>query len=87
MKIRVLHSYFRDFRHTELFRSCTKERDNAAKSDYMNWKREKRVEIHARDIVPVKDISKCLPDMWKAVACTLQIQPCHAKSHGSTICR
>lgn len=23
----------------------------------------------------------------QAVACTLQIQPCHAKSHGSAICR
>ncbi|CAB3987411.1 Reversion-inducing cysteine-rich with Kazal motifs [Paramuricea clavata] len=74
-------------RHTELFRSCTLERDNAAKSDYENWLREKRVEIHSMDVVPVKDISTCLPEWWKAVACALQIRPCHVKSHGSTICR
>ncbi|XP_028406516.1 reversion-inducing cysteine-rich protein with Kazal motifs-like [Dendronephthya gigantea] len=74
-------------RHTELFRSCTKEKDNAAKSDYENWLKKKRVEIHSLDVVPVKDIATCLPEMWKAVACTLQIRPCHAKSHGSTICR
>lgn len=56
---------FMIFRHTELFRSCTKERDNAAKSDYKNWLREKRVEIHSMDVVPVKDISTCLPEWWK----------------------
>lgn len=37
--------------------------------------------------IPVLDIRKCLPDMWKAVACSLQIKPCHIKSRGSVICK
>uniref|UniRef100_H3CMQ0 Reversion-inducing cysteine-rich protein with Kazal motifs n=1 Tax=Tetraodon nigroviridis TaxID=99883 RepID=H3CMQ0_TETNG len=37
--------------------------------------------------IPVLDIRKCLPDMWKAVACSLQIKPCHIKSRGSLICK
>lgn len=37
--------------------------------------------------IPVLDIRKCLPDMWKAVACSLQIKPCHIQSRGSAICK
>lgn len=37
--------------------------------------------------IPVLDIRKCLPDTWKAVACSLQIKPCHIKSRGSVICK
>ncbi|XP_046846296.1 reversion-inducing cysteine-rich protein with Kazal motifs-like [Xenia sp. Carnegie-2017] len=75
-----------NYRHTELFRSCRIEKDNAAKSDYENWVKKQSVEIHSMDIIPVKNISKCLP-FWKVIACTLHIQPCHAKSHTSSICR
>ena len=59
--------YFYDFRHTELFRSCTKEKDKAAKSDYEMWLKKKRVQIHAMNVIPVKDISTCLPEMWKVL--------------------
>lgn len=59
------HLHFHDLRHTELFRSCTKVKDKAAKSDYENWLDKKRVEIHSMDVVPVKEISTCLPEMWK----------------------
>lgn len=37
--------------------------------------------------IPVLDIRKCLPDMWKAVACSLQIKPCRIQSRGSAICK
>lgn len=37
--------------------------------------------------VPVLDIRRCLPDTWKAVACSLQIKPCRIKSRGSVICK
>jgi len=37
--------------------------------------------------IPVLDIKKCQPEMWKAIACSLQIKPCHSKSRGSIICK
>uniref|UniRef100_A0A673JD33 Reversion-inducing cysteine-rich protein with Kazal motifs n=2 Tax=Sinocyclocheilus rhinocerous TaxID=307959 RepID=A0A673JD33_9TELE len=37
--------------------------------------------------IPVLDISRCQPEMWKTVACALQIKPCYSKSRGSVICR
>ncbi|XP_016107031.1 reversion-inducing cysteine-rich protein with Kazal motifs-like [Sinocyclocheilus grahami] len=37
--------------------------------------------------IPVLDISGCQPEMWKTVACALQIKPCYSKSRGSVICR
>ena len=50
---------------TELFRSCNKEADDKAKHDFRNWWKEGGVEIPAMDVIPVKDIKKCLPEMWK----------------------
>ncbi|KAF5929021.1 hypothetical protein HPG69_018201, partial [Diceros bicornis minor] len=32
--------------------------------------------------IPVLDIKKCQPEMWKAIACSLQIKPCHSKFPG-----
>ena len=37
--------------------------------------------------IPVLHIRKCQPEMWTAVACALQIKPCHSKSRGSVICK
>lgn len=37
--------------------------------------------------IPVLDIRQCRPEMWKAVACALQIKPCYSKSRGSVICK
>lgn len=37
--------------------------------------------------LPLKSISDCSPNMWKAVACTLQIKPCSRNSHANQICR
>lgn len=37
--------------------------------------------------LPLKSISECSPNMWKTVACTLQIKPCSRNSHANQICR
>lgn len=72
-------------RHTELFRSCNSKSDFGAKSHMQEWKKGV---IHMPNIViPIRDIKKCLPETWKAIACVLQIKPCSVKSHRSTICK
>uniref|UniRef100_A0A671WZK1 Reversion inducing cysteine rich protein with kazal motifs n=1 Tax=Sparus aurata TaxID=8175 RepID=A0A671WZK1_SPAAU len=72
-------------RPTELFRSCNVQSDQGAMNDIKLWSNGtiKMPFMH----IPVLDIRKCLPDMWKAVACSLQIKPCHSKSRGSVICK
>lgn len=37
--------------------------------------------------LPIKNVSKCSPHVWKAVACTLQIKPCSRLEHANRICR
>lgn len=37
--------------------------------------------------LPLKSISSCSPNLWKAVACTLQVKPCSRSSHANQICR
>uniref|UniRef100_A0A672HW58 Reversion-inducing cysteine-rich protein with Kazal motifs n=1 Tax=Salarias fasciatus TaxID=181472 RepID=A0A672HW58_SALFA len=76
-------SYCTNFnnRPTELFRSCNVQSDQGAMNDIKLWSNGTIKNI------PVLDIRKCLPDMWKAVACALQIKPCHSKSRGSVICK
>lgn len=32
-------------------------------------------------------LSRCSPNIWKAVACTLQIKPCSRETHANQICR
>lgn len=72
-------------RPTELFRSCNSRSDGSARSDMTRWSNGviQMPFMH----IPVLDIAECEPDRWKAVACTLQIKPCHAKSHTNMICR
>ncbi|XP_034028969.1 reversion-inducing cysteine-rich protein with Kazal motifs [Thalassophryne amazonica] len=72
-------------RPTELFRSCNVQSDQGAMNDFKLWSNGS-IKMPFMNI-PVLDIRKCLPDMWKAVACSLQIKPCHSKSRGSVICR
>ncbi|CAF95909.1 unnamed protein product, partial [Tetraodon nigroviridis] len=72
-------------RPTELFRSCNVQSDQGAMSDFKLWSNG-TIKMPYMNI-PVLDIRKCLPDMWKAVACSLQIKPCHIKSRGSLICK
>ncbi|XP_041823757.1 reversion-inducing cysteine-rich protein with Kazal motifs isoform X2 [Melanotaenia boesemani] len=80
-------SYCTNFnnRPTELFRSCNVQSDQGAMNDIKLWANG-TIKMPFMNI-PVMDIRKCLPDTWKAVACSLQIKPCHSKSRGSVICK
>ncbi|KAM3849236.1 reversion-inducing cysteine-rich protein with Kazal motifs-like [Diretmus argenteus] len=70
---------------TELFRSCNVQSDQGAMNDIKLWSNG-TIKMPFMNI-PVLDIRKCRPEMWKAVACSLQIKPCHSKSRGSVICK
>ncbi|XP_006813981.1 reversion-inducing cysteine-rich protein with Kazal motifs-like [Saccoglossus kowalevskii] len=72
-------------RPTDFFRSCTARSDRGAEDDINLWQNGK-IEMPFLDI-PVLDINSCEPAMWKAIACTLQIKPCHSKSHVNMICK
>ncbi|XP_037653547.1 reversion-inducing cysteine-rich protein with Kazal motifs isoform X2 [Choloepus didactylus] len=72
-------------RPTELFRSCNAQSDQGAMNDMKLWEKGS-IKMPFINI-PVLDIKKCQPEMWKAVACSLQIKPCHTKSQGSIICK
>uniref|UniRef100_A0AAY5EVR9 Reversion-inducing cysteine-rich protein with Kazal motifs n=1 Tax=Electrophorus electricus TaxID=8005 RepID=A0AAY5EVR9_ELEEL len=72
-------------RPTELFRSCNIQSDQGAMNDIKLWSNG-TIKMPLMNI-PVRDIRKCRPEMWKAVACVLQIKPCYSKSRGSVICK
>uniref|UniRef100_A0A4W3JZY4 Reversion-inducing cysteine-rich protein with Kazal motifs n=1 Tax=Callorhinchus milii TaxID=7868 RepID=A0A4W3JZY4_CALMI len=72
-------------RPTELFRSCNAQSDQGAKNDMKLWEKG-TIKMPFMNI-PVQNIKTCQPEMWKAVACSLQIKPCHSKSGGSVICK
>ncbi|RXM97634.1 Reversion-inducing cysteine-rich protein with Kazal motifs [Acipenser ruthenus] len=72
-------------RPTGLFRSCNAQSDQGAMDDMKLWEKGS-IKMPFMNI-PVLDIRKCRPEMWKAVACSLQIKPCHSKSRGSVICK
>lgn len=80
-------SYCTNFnnRPTELFRSCNPQSDQGAMNDMKLWEKGS-IKMPFMNI-PVLDIKHCEPEMWKAIACTLQIKPCHSKSRGSLICK
>ncbi|KAJ7313678.1 hypothetical protein JRQ81_005284, partial [Phrynocephalus forsythii] len=80
-------SYCTNFnnRPTELFRSCNAQSDQGAMNDMKLWEKGS-IKMPFINI-PVLDIKKCQPEMWKAIACSLQIKPCHSKSRGSIICK
>ncbi|XP_041365816.1 reversion-inducing cysteine-rich protein with Kazal motifs-like [Gigantopelta aegis] len=72
-------------RPTEHFRSCTRRADDDALNTIKHWQRG-MINLPQMTI-PVKDIRKCEPDTWKAVACALQIKPCHRKPSPLSICQ
>uniref|UniRef100_A0A1A9WE79 Reversion-inducing cysteine-rich protein with Kazal motifs n=1 Tax=Glossina brevipalpis TaxID=37001 RepID=A0A1A9WE79_9MUSC len=73
-------------RPTELFRSCTAEADLAAKSDLLMWQQRGYVSLPGVNL-PIKNMTRCSPQKWKAVACVLQIKPCTRQGHYNHICR
>lgn len=80
-------SYCTNFnnRPTGHFRSCTAEADQAARDDILLWQKGT---ISLPNLqIPVKDIRECEPEMWKAIACSLQIKPCYKTPTPLQICR
>lgn len=76
-------------RPTSLFRSCTRENDLKAKTLYNDWSRRGgKIEMSwfgfEVDLLPV---ASCQPHMWKALACTIHIQPCSSYTGELTICK
>ncbi|XP_071966261.1 reversion-inducing cysteine-rich protein with Kazal motifs-like [Antedon mediterranea] len=72
-------------RPTELFRSCNAHADRSAREDMNNWMGGTILMPHMT--LSVQNIRDCQPEMWKAIACTLQIRPCHRKTHSNMICK
>ncbi|KAG4072634.1 hypothetical protein HA402_004723 [Bradysia odoriphaga] len=73
-------------RPTELFRSCNNQADNAAREDVALWKQNSTLSLPGLTL-PIKDISQCSPETWKAIICSLQIKPCTRQKHANQICR
>ncbi|XP_066254159.1 reversion-inducing cysteine-rich protein with Kazal motifs [Euwallacea similis] len=73
-------------RPTELFRSCTPQADDAARSEVTLWQNQHNITLPGLLTIPLKPDEKC-SNVWKAVACTLQIKPCSRESHANQICR
>ncbi|XP_033639318.1 reversion-inducing cysteine-rich protein with Kazal motifs-like [Asterias rubens] len=72
-------------RPADLFRSCSTRSDSGAADDMQLWS-EGVIRMPFMDI-PVLDIAECESEMWKAIACTLQVKPCHHESHVNMICK
>ncbi|XP_050297871.1 reversion-inducing cysteine-rich protein with Kazal motifs [Anthonomus grandis grandis] len=73
-------------RPTELFRSCTSQADEAARSEVTVWQNQNNITMPGLLTLPLKPGEKC-SNIWKAVACTLQIKPCSRHAHANQICR
>ncbi|XP_072392887.1 reversion-inducing cysteine-rich protein with Kazal motifs [Diabrotica undecimpunctata] len=72
---------------TELFRACTSQADEAARNDVALWQMQNNISLAPGLTLPLKSTTKCSPNIWKAVACTLQIKPCSRTSHANQLCR
>lgn len=84
-------AYCTNFNHrpTEHFRSCTEDADLAAAKALQLW-RQGTISLDFPNFkrqIPVKDIQECEPEMWKAIACSLQIKPCYKTPTPLQICR
>ncbi|XP_070209920.1 reversion-inducing cysteine-rich protein with Kazal motifs-like [Littorina saxatilis] len=80
-------SFCTNFNHrpTELFRSCSREADRAAKKAFELWQNGL---IHLPQMkIPVKDVRTCEPEKWKAIACALQVKPCLKQPFLLSLCK
>lgn len=69
-----------------MFRSCNSNADYAAQADTVLWRDNQALTLPGL-ILPIKDIEKCEPEAWRAIACMLQIKPCSRTKHTTQICR
>ncbi|XP_037952722.1 reversion-inducing cysteine-rich protein with Kazal motifs-like [Teleopsis dalmanni] len=72
-------------RPTELFRSCNAEADAAARSDLKMWQQRGFVSLPGVHL-PIRNMTRCAPQKWQAIACALQIKPCTRTGYNH-ICR
>ncbi|CAB3384758.1 Hypothetical predicted protein [Cloeon dipterum] len=72
-------------RPTQLFRSCSRQFDEAAQLDVALRQQQGFINMSSF-LLPMRNISQCSPETWKAVACVLHTKPCHPASHISNIC-
>lgn len=70
----------------DLFRSCNKRADVAAERDFQNWMSRASIPFSFMEI-PLLNGTHCDRSLLKAVSCTLQVRPCHPKSHQIAICK
>ncbi|CAG7815287.1 unnamed protein product, partial [Allacma fusca] len=73
-------------RPSELFRRCNPAADLAAREQFEQWKSLGYIPFMEGIKLPLKDLAQCATEKWKAVACALQLRPCHPKNHASMIC-
>ncbi|XP_052861672.1 reversion-inducing cysteine-rich protein with Kazal motifs [Anopheles cruzii] len=73
-------------RPTELFRSCRQPSDVAARADVQRWRQQGYVPFLGVQL-PMRNQTECSFEIWKSIACTLQIKPCTKAHHTNHICR
>ncbi|XP_050097347.1 reversion-inducing cysteine-rich protein with Kazal motifs [Anopheles aquasalis] len=73
-------------RPTELFRSCRPQSDMAARTDVQQWRQQGYVPFLGVQL-PMRNQTECSYEIWKSIACTLQIKPCTKAHHTNHICR
>ncbi|XP_068200840.1 LOW QUALITY PROTEIN: reversion-inducing cysteine-rich protein with Kazal motifs [Palaemon carinicauda] len=82
-------SFCTNFNHrpNELFRSCNARADAAAEEDLNLWQESRTLTLPGLAAsVPLRSVSECQLELWKAVACSLHLRPCHATSLTNAIC-
>ncbi|GAB1600990.1 reversion-inducing cysteine-rich protein with Kazal motifs-like [Argonauta hians] len=72
-------------RPVEMFRNCNAKADSAAKRELHHWQKGDIILPQMR--IPVKDIKNCEYEMWKTIACALQVKPCQGQPAPLSICR
>lgn len=73
-----------------LYRRCDASADRVAQESARHWMRNGPPTAMGSDIRREATTSKlgdCPADAWRALACTLNLRPCHATNHSSTLCR
>uniref|UniRef100_A0A1Y9H237 Reversion-inducing cysteine-rich protein with Kazal motifs n=1 Tax=Anopheles dirus TaxID=7168 RepID=A0A1Y9H237_9DIPT len=74
-------------RPTELFRSCRHHSDMAARGDVQQWRQQGFIPFPGNVRLPIRNETECSYEIWRSIACTLQIKPCTKGYHTNHICR
>lgn len=52
----------------------------------ITWRDNQSLTLPGLDL-PIKNVDKCQPEVWQAIACVLHIKPCSRNKHTTQICR